>query len=227
MPQRVYPVIQLDSSAAVDEPDAISSAAQSSPCISPLEDENNLSYDMHADFPEGDKNDFDLIPSRDRAKRASPQTVDEKAQATLDFMHQFLEFPLRKFLETVFTYQKVAISNTFQRNLSLKVPILELWISGGNNIWRFRESHIHRVGGGKAASACVEEVSWLSNYACEGPNEDDAKFLRVTAKNVSVSIVNNFRIHDLTAQYGHATPHFQLILNSIVLQEERDLKRSQ
>ena len=27
-----------------------------------------------------------------------------------------------------------------------------------DNIWRFIESHIHRVGGGKAASACVEEV---------------------------------------------------------------------
>jgi len=118
------------------------------------------------------------------------------------------------------------MSNAFQRNSSLKVLILELWISGANNIWRFRESHIHRVGGGKA-STCVEEASWLSNRACEGPNEDDAKFLRVTAKNVSVSIVNNFRIHDLTAQYGHATLHFQSILKSIVLQEERDLKRSQ
>ena len=62
-------MIQLDSSAAVDEPDAISSpAAQSSPCISPLEDEVNLSYDMHADFQEGDENDFDFIPSRDHAK---------------------------------------------------------------------------------------------------------------------------------------------------------------
>jgi len=108
MPQRVYPVIQLDSSAAVDEPDAISSpAAQSSPCISPLEDEDNLSYGMHVNFPEGDKNDVDFIPSRDRAKPPSPQTVDEKAQATLDFMNQFLEFPLRKFLETVFTSESV------------------------------------------------------------------------------------------------------------------------
>jgi len=44
----------------------------------------------------------------------------------------------------------------------------------------------------------------LANRASEGPNEEDAKFLRVTAKNVNVSMVNNFRIHDLTARYDRS-----------------------
>jgi len=130
MPQRVYPVIQLDSSAAVDEPDAISSpAAQSSPCTSPLEDEDNLSYDLHADFPEDDENDFDFIPSRDRAKRASPQTADEKAQATLDYMRQFLEFPLRKFLETVFTSESGNIKRFSKKFVSegSYLGIMDIW----------------------------------------------------------------------------------------------------
>jgi len=142
-------------------------------------------------------------------------------------MYQFLEFPLQKFLERLFTLDSGNVKRFSKKFVSEGSYLGTMEISGANNIWRFRESHIHRVGGGKAASTCVEEASWLSNRACEGPNEDDAKFLRVTAKNVSVSIVNNFHIHDLTAQYDHATLHFQLILKSIVVQEERDLKRSQ
>jgi len=87
----------------------------------------------------------------------SPQTTDEKAQATLDFVGQFSEFSLRKFLEAVFISESGNIksfSKKFVSEGSLS------WNYGYlvDNIWRFIESHIHRVGGGKAASACVEEV---------------------------------------------------------------------
>jgi len=73
MPQRVYPVIQLDPSAAVDKPESVPlPPSLHHACTSPVEDEDNLSYDLHAYFLEDQENDFDFIPSRDRAKRASP-----------------------------------------------------------------------------------------------------------------------------------------------------------
>lgn len=40
-------------------------------------------------------------------------------------------------------------------------------------------------------------------------------------------MINDFCIHDLTAQYDRVTSHFQLILKAIVLREEKDLKRNQ
>lgn len=72
---------------------------------------------------------------------------------------------------------------------------------------------------GCGASVCAKECSWLSDRASEGPHYEDAQFLRVSPKDLTVSMVESFRMRDLTDRYERTTPRLQAFLRTVIGKE--------
>ena len=70
-----------------------------------------------------------------------------------------------------------------------------------------------------AAIVCVKECSWLSDRESEGPHFEDAKYLRVSPRNILVNMVNNFHINDLMEQYKRVTPNLHDFLKVVISKE--------
>jgi len=68
----------------------------------------------------------------------------------------------------------------------------------------------------KAAAICAKECSWLTDNASKGPHFEDALFLCVSPKQVTVAMLNAFYIQDLVEIYERITPYLQHILKAII-----------
>lgn len=53
----------------------------------------------------------------------------------------------------------------------------------------------------------------------EGPHYEDAQFLRVSPKDLTVSMVESFRMRDLTDRYERTTPRLQAFLRTVIGKE--------
>jgi len=192
----------------------------SSPSLPPSDDFEDPSLLLLSDDLPDDDDDTDYIEIVQPKKRKSPLTDTEKARLVLQFMRDTLsKFSLRQFLETIFKSEDGKIKNF--TNIFLAdgghLQLMDIWWekSGGTRNIEMREWSV-----GKAARACAREASWLSNRASEGPHEEDAKFLRISSRNVDVGLVNGFRIYELLDRYERVTPHLQTILKAIVDKEK-------
>ena len=126
---------------------------------------------------------------------------------------RYPRFSLRLFLETLFTSQNHIITNYSGIFLAGDgvLPLMDiLWTK------RASEDTMRDWVIDKAASICARECSWLTDHASDGPHYSDAKLLRVTPEDVTVSLVESFRLSDLTEQYDRLTPYLQAFLRVVV-----------
>jgi hypothetical protein len=72
----------------------------------------------------------------------------------------------------------------------------------------------------KAATVCAKECGWLTDNASKGPHFEDAQFLRMSPKQVTIKMLNTFCIRDLAEQYEWVTPYLQHILKIIIGEKE-------
>ncbi|KAH7917199.1 hypothetical protein BV22DRAFT_997805, partial [Leucogyrophana mollusca] len=129
--------------------------------------------------------------------RASRSTSDQKTLSVLQFMKaEFPRFSLKQFLKTLFTSQDGGIKN--YSNIFLAddghVMLLDIWWekSGG------RDSSMSGWVVSQVADVCARECSQLTDRASRGPHYNDAQSLRISPRQITVSMVESFRIKDLT-----------------------------
>ena len=197
-------------------PAASSPDLRSSPSLPPSDDfEEPFLLLLSDDLPD-DNEDGDYIDTVQHKKRRSPLTDVEKARLVLQFMRDTLsKFSLRQFLETIFKNEDAKIKNF--ANIFLAdgghLRLMDLWWEkcGGT-----RDTQMTEWSVSKAANACAREASWLSDRASEGPHEEDARFLRISSRNVDVGLVNGFRIFELLNRYERVTPHLQTIFKAVI-----------
>lgn len=73
----------------------------------------------------------------------------------------------------------------------------------------------------RGAAVCAKECSRLTNRASEGPYFEDAQYLRVLPRRVSVDMMNDFHIDDLTTGYNRITPNLQTFLQTIIGKQDQ------
>ena len=122
-------------------------------------------------------------------------------------------FSLRLFLETLFTSQNHIITNYSGIFLAGDgvLPLMDiLWTkhASKDTMWDWVID--------KAASICARECSWLTDHALDRPHYSDAKLLRVTPEDITVSLVESFCLSDLMEQYDQLTPYLQAFLRVVI-----------
>ena len=208
-----------------EEPDAVSSPGlKSSPVFDSEGDgEAEIPFFSLGDLPDDDGNDSDYIfEAHTPVKRASPLTNIQKTQATLDFMRGFPRFSMHQFLETAFTTDDSHIKNFSGTFLAGDGPLkmMEIW-------WKacgVRNEELMDWVVQKAAVVCAREASFLTDRASEGPHGVDANELRVSARDVTVQMVNEFCIRDLTARYERVTPRLRAILKAVIAKDTKEIE---
>ncbi|KAH7903018.1 hypothetical protein BJ138DRAFT_1021237, partial [Hygrophoropsis aurantiaca] len=75
----------------------------------------------------------------------------------------------------------------------------------------------------RAAEVCARECSWLTDRASHGPHYSEAQSLRVSPKQVTVLMVESFRLKDLTNCYDRLMPHLQTILRGAIGKGDIDI----
>ena len=122
-------------------------------------------------------------------------------------------FSLPQFLKTLFTSQAGAIKNYTSVFLAGDVPLqlMDIWWVESQAKTKFRNWVVEKSG-----TVCAQECSWLTDQASDGPHFTDAKFLRVTPKEMTVALVELFRLHDLMERYRRVTPQLQLFLHMVI-----------
>ncbi|KAF5313743.1 hypothetical protein D9619_013675 [Psilocybe cf. subviscida] len=135
------------------------------------------------------------------------------------------EFSLRALLETLFTSQDPTLTNTSNKYVfsGRFLAIMDLWWAGAGG---FRNQEMCDWTMDKAAGICSREAGWLAERASAGPYEEEAKFLHVSACNVTVQMVNDFRLANLTKLYARVLPQLQKILDAVVAKKD-ELKESE
>jgi hypothetical protein len=170
-----------------------------------------------------DENDPSFYPTHKRqyAERLSDE------QKVLDIL-QYIQtrfrgrFSLRDFLHTLFTSDVGSITNT--SNVFLAdggdIHLMDIW---WGNRWEKRglkSQTMYKWAVEKAAAVCAKECGWLTDNASKGPHFEDAQFLRVSSKQVTIEMLNTFRIQDLAERYERVTPYLQHILKIIIGEKE-------
>ncbi|KIJ15989.1 hypothetical protein PAXINDRAFT_52872, partial [Paxillus involutus ATCC 200175] len=124
---------------------------------------------------------------------ASRSTPEDKTIEILAFMRaRYPRFSLR---HTLFTSQHSMLkhsANIFMTGGGA-LHLMDIWWTKCKHDAGFQDWVV-----GCGASVCAKECSWLSDRASEGPHYEDAQFLRVSPKDLTVSMVESFRMRDLT-----------------------------
>ena len=68
----------------------------------------------------------------------------------------------------------------------------------------------------RASGVCATELNCLTRRAKRGPFHEDVKLLRVSPVDVSVKMLNEFSVGDLTDTYARITPHLQSFLATVI-----------
>jgi hypothetical protein len=143
-----------------------------------------------------------------------------KTLGVLECMKQFSLFSLKTLINTLFKDEDSRIKNT--RNIFLAdgghLDIMDFW-------WTHqRDDNFSEWVVKKASEVCAKEAENLSNRSLRGPFSEDAKFLWVSATQVDVPMLNDFRLAELTSRYDCITPHLQVILKAVIGKEGKERK---
>jgi hypothetical protein len=68
----------------------------------------------------------------------------------------------------------------------------------------------------RASGICAMELNRLTHQARRGPFHEDMKLLCMSPVDVSVKMLNEFSIGDLTDMYVRITPHLQSFLATVI-----------
>ncbi|KAF5335323.1 hypothetical protein D9611_011724 [Ephemerocybe angulata] len=176
-----------------------------------------------------DDEDTDYMDETAPGKRRPAMTNDQKAREVLQFMTTLPRYSFRTFLLSIFQSGDPVIkkfANIFLSDNS-HLQVMDTWWDRCGGMTRTQPTNptaewvINR-----AATVVSKEASWLTDRASEGPFYEDAKALRVPATDVSVKLVNDFRIYGLLARYERTTPHLQSILKSAIGKVGKDDKEA-
>ncbi|KAF5310750.1 hypothetical protein D9619_008176 [Psilocybe cf. subviscida] len=204
-----------------NEPDARSSPGpHSSPVLN--RDYSNASLFLLDDpmEEEGASSDSNFEES---APRAPALTNEQKAEHTLAYMKTMNKFSLHTFFETMFmsTTEKIShAAGIFESNGGI-LELMEIWwnSSGGARNQEMVDWVIE-----KAAQICSKEASRLSERAAAGRHAATAASLRVSPEDITVEMVTDFRLKNLTKTYNRIVPQMQKIFRAIIgKDEERDV----
>ncbi|KAF8964881.1 hypothetical protein BDZ97DRAFT_1659640, partial [Flammula alnicola] len=158
-------------------------------------------------------NQENLCPNPPASQRQPRRSDTEKAKDVLRYMADKCSyFSLRQFLETVFTSQDGDIqrsANTFLTS-GRACGVMDEWAK------KIPSEEMLEWVMKKATKACRQEFSFLTDRASRGPHQDDANFLRLSADQVSVSLLEEFKLDDLNSRYMRVTPQFQHLLKGII-----------
>ena len=222
-----------------DEPEAIATspgAPSSTMSLSGSEEDGTDSeFNTILDLPlfsDGEDEDYiDILeqypdPNTPEGRRAR-MSDDQKAREVLHVMSSFPKFSLHKFMVTVFESQDPVLkgfANIFLTNNS-HLSVMDLWVDKCGSITPTKPSNptadwIVR----NAAGICSKEASWLTDRASDGPFKKDAEFLRVSATDVTVNLVQEFRLPKLLERYDRTTRHLQVVLKAVINKEGKALK---
>lgn len=203
-----------------DKPQPRSSPGlQSSPIIyllSLLSDLDAIAFGCLGDLPNDDPNDPAYQPDPSMpTHHAPPLSNVQKACKVLDLMKAMNDFSLCVLLKTLFTSQDPTLTNTSNKYVSSGwfLAIMDLWWAGAGG---FCNQELCDWTMDKAAGICSREAGWLAEWASVGPYEEEAKFLHVSACNVTVQMVNDFQLANLMKLYAHVLPQLQKILDAVV-----------
>lgn len=204
-----------------DEELAISSPAPSSP--------QGMDFASSDDFPSTTFNELDIeILDPDSDEEADPtytlpppiqatqprRTDQQKVVEVLRFMKaQFPRLSLRKFLNTLFRSEDGAITNWTSMFIqdSGMLDIMDLWWARAGGDEDMEDWVISR-----AAGICKKEVDGLTDTARKSQHYEEVKSLRLSPKDVTVKMVNSFRLGELGMKYERLTPRLQHILRAVI-----------
>jgi hypothetical protein len=204
---------------ALDEWDASSSIGPDSSPDRPLA--GTFDIPDHVPFleldseylPEDDEDDYSYMPGVRRL--AERKSNEEKVLEVLKYMKdRFPRFSLRLLLQTIFTSQAPAITN-YANIFLADGGALELMDSWWDRIG-FQDHRMNNWIVERAGQLCAREFGWLTENASKGPHYEDAKFLRVTPQQATITLLRDFSYDTLCARYERVTPSFQHILKCVI-----------
>jgi hypothetical protein len=153
-------------------------------------------------------------------KQHYPERLSDE-QKVIDIM-QYMQtrfhgqFSLRDLLHTLFTSDTGSITNTSNVFLAdggdLHLQVMDIWWEK----WGLKSPTTCKWVVEKAAAICAKECSWLTDNVSKGPHFEDAQFLCVSPKQVTVAMLNAFCIQDLVERYECITLYLQHILKAII-----------
>lgn len=186
-------------------------------------------------FPSDDIQDpsWVLDEEEDTQGRRPPQTNPQKVSAIFEFMKAtYPRFSLKDFLTTLF-------DPASEISGSLKTALGIFFTNGGgellmDTVWNYglhlqREKYNESMAQWVIKTAgvlCDYECSHLTDAASKGPHYEDALSLRVNAEKVTVAMVRNYKLEDLTTVYDRTLPWTQNILSSIMNKDSEAVQSS-